>query len=193
MDLSTDRIFQLLENRGTGRYGLSSVTQKEHALQAATLAAQRGLGDQLVIAALFHDLGHLLVGEDVDLAQAGLDDLHEETSANALEALFGKDVSEPVRLHVAAKRYLCAVKPAYYDKLSEDSRRSLALQGGPMSPTEVAAFDALEHRAAALALRIIDDEAKVAGLHTPPLASYRAVASRLQRGRQEDAPTEPAA
>jgi len=88
---------------------------------------------------------------------------------------------------------LCAVNPAYYDKLSEDSRRSLGLQGGPMSPAEVAAFDGLEHRAAALALRIIDDEAKVAGLETPPLDSYRAVAARLQRGRQDDAPGEPAA
>jgi phosphonate degradation associated HDIG domain protein len=193
MDLSMDRIFQVLEGRGSGRYGLSSVTQKEHALQAADLAAKRGLGDQLVIAALFHDVGHLLVGEDVDLAQAGLDDLHEVTSANALETLFGNSVSEPVRLHVAAKRYLCAVNPAYYDKLSEDSRRSLALQGGPMSPTEVAAFDSLEHRAAALALRIIDDEAKVAGVQTPPLDSYRAVAARLQRGRREEAPGEPAA
>jgi len=193
VDLSTDRIFQVLESRGSGRYGLSSVTQTEHALQAADLAAKRGLGDQLVIAALFHDVGHLLVGEDVDLAQAGVDDLHEETSAAALEGLFGKEVSEPVRLHVAAKRYLCAVNPAYYDKLSEDSRRSLALQGGPMSPAEVAAFDGLEHRAAALALRIIDDEAKVAGLKTPPLGSYRGIATRLQRERQEDAPGETAA
>jgi phosphonate degradation associated HDIG domain protein len=188
MDLSTDRIFQLLESRGSGRYGLSAVTQKEHALQAANLAAQRRLGDALVIAALFHDVGHLLVGDNVDLAQQGIDDLHEETSANALEAIFGKDVAEPVRLHVAAKRYLCAVNPAYYDKLSEDSRRSLGLQGGPMTPTEVAAFDNLEHRAAALALRMIDDEAKVAGLKTPALDSYRPLAARLQLRRQEHEP-----
>src|SRR5262245_37339736 len=183
MDLSTEQLFQLLESRGGGRYGLSSVTQKEHALQAAELAAQRGLGEALVIAALFHDVGHLLVGEDVDLAHEGIDDLHEETSANALEALFGRNVAEPVRLHVAAKRYLCAVNPAYYDKLAEDSRRSLELQGGPMTPTEVAAFDILEHRAAALALRMIDDEAKVAGLKTLTLESYRPLAARLQLQR----------
>ena len=183
MDLSTERIFQLLDSRGTGRYGLSAVTQKEHALQSADLATNRGLGDVLVIAALFHDLGHLLVGDDVNLAQEGVDDLHEETSANALAKLFGNDVAEPVRLHVAAKRYLCAVNPAYYDKLSEDSRQSLLLQGGPMSPLEVAAFDKLEHRAAALALRMIDDEAKVAGLKTPGLESYRAMATRLQKAR----------
>jgi phosphonate degradation associated HDIG domain protein len=183
MDLSRERIFQLLDSRGTGRYGLSAVTQKEHALQSADLATKRGLGNALVIAALFHDLGHLLVGDDVNLAQQGVDDLHEETSANALAKLFGNDVAEPVRLHVAAKRYLCAVNPAYYDKLSEDSRQSLLLQGGPMSPLEVAAFDKLEHRAAALALRMIDDEAKVAGLKTPGLDSYRAMATRLQKAR----------
>jgi [1-hydroxy-2-(trimethylamino)ethyl]phosphonate dioxygenase len=181
MDLSTDRIFQLLDSRGDGRYGLSAVTQKQHALQSAALAAKRGLGDSLVIAALFHDLGHLLVGDDVDLAEHGVDDLHEETSADTLETLFGREVSEPVRLHVAAKRYLCAVNPAYYDKLSEDSRGSLILQGGPMSATEVAAFDKLEHRAAALALRMIDDEAKVAGLATPDLDAYRPLAARLQK------------
>ena len=183
MDLSTQLIFQLLDSRGTGRYGLSAVTQKEHALQSADLATKRGLGEALVIAALFHDLGHLLVGDDVNLAQQGVDDLHEETSANALAKLFGNDVAEPVRLHVAAKRYLCAVNPAYYDKLSEDSRQSLLLQGGPMSPLEVAAFDKLEHRAAALALRMIDDEAKVAGLKTPGLDRYRAMATRLQKAR----------
>jgi [1-hydroxy-2-(trimethylamino)ethyl]phosphonate dioxygenase len=183
MDLSTERIFQLLDSRGAGRYGLSAVTQKEHALQSADLATKRGLGDALVIAALFHDLGHLLVGDDLNLAEQGVDDLHEETSANALAKLFGNDVAEPVRLHVAAKRYLCAVNPAYYDKLSEDSRQSLLLQGGPMSPLEVAAFDKLDHRAAALALRLIDDEAKVAGVKTPGLESYRAMANRLQKAR----------
>ena len=180
MDLSTERIFQLLDDRGSGQYGLSAVTQKQHALQSAHLAVKRGLGDQLVIAALFHDLGHLLVGDDVDLAARGVDDLHEVTSANALETLFGTEVAEPVRLHVAAKRYLCAVNPAYYGKLGPDSRQSLVLQGGPMRAEEVAAFDALKHRAAALALRLIDDEAKVPGLETPGLDAYRQIAARLE-------------
>ena len=180
IDMTTDQIFDLMARRGTGRYGLSAVNQKEHALQSADIAVKRNLGDALVIAALFHDLGHLLVGDDVNLAERGVDDAHEETSANILEKLYGRCVAEPVRLHVAAKRYLCAVNPAYYDKLSEDSRQSLALQGGPMSGTEIAAFDRLEHRAAALALRIIDDEAKVAGLETPSLDFYRPIAARLE-------------
>jgi predicted HD phosphohydrolase len=180
MDMTTGDIFELMARRGTGRYGLSAVSQIEHALQSAALAQERNLGDELIIAALFHDLGHLTVGDDVDLAAQGIDDVHEETSARILEGLYGCNVAEPVRLHVAAKRYLCGVNPAYYDKLSEDSRASLALQGGPMSPGEIAAFDRLEHRAAALALRIIDDEAKVAGLITPGLAAYRPIAARLE-------------
>jgi predicted HD phosphohydrolase len=180
MALTTDAVFDLMAQRGTGRYGLSDVTQLEHALQSAALAAGRRLGDELVIAALLHDIGHLLVGEDVNLAAEGVDDVHEETAARALVSLYGSDVAEPVRLHVAAKRYLCGTNPSYYDKLSQDSKASLALQGGPMSRAEITAFDALEHRAAALALRIIDDEAKVQGLATAGLESYRPTAIRLE-------------
>jgi predicted HD phosphohydrolase len=179
-DMTTDDIFALMRTRGISRYGLSSVNQLEHALQSAALATERRLGDKLVVAALFHDLGHLLVGEDVDLADQGIDDVHEETSARILERLFGPGVAEPVRLHVAAKRYLCGANPAYFDKLSQDSRTSLALQGGPMSAEEMSAFDRLEHRAAALALRLIDDEAKVPGLATPGLDSYREIARRIE-------------
>jgi phosphonate degradation associated HDIG domain protein len=178
--MTADELFALLGSRGSGRYGLSAVSQLEHALQSAALAAQRNLGDEVVVAALFHDLGHLLVGSDVDLASQGVDDVHEETGATTLERVFGPGVVEPVRLHVAAKRYLCGVNPAYYDKLSEDSRQSLALQGGPMTAGEIAAFDRLEHRAVALALRLIDDEAKVPGLATPSLDSYREIARRTE-------------
>ena len=180
MDMTSDDIFDLMARSGTGRYGLSAVSQIEHALQAAALARQRKLGDEMVIAALFHDLGHLLVGDDVNLAGQGVDDLHEETSAGVLERLYGGNVAEPVRLHVAAKRYLCGVNPGYYEKLSADSRESLILQGGPMSPDEIAAFDRLDYRAAALALRIIDDEAKVPGLATPCLDTYRPLAAKLE-------------
>ena len=85
-----------------------------------------------------------------------------------------------MRLHVAAKRYLCGANPGYYGKLSQDSKDSLALQGGPMTADELADLDRLEHRAAALALRIIDDEAKVEGLATPPLETYRRIAASLE-------------
>jgi phosphonate degradation associated HDIG domain protein len=184
MDMTSEDLFELMGRRGTGRYGLSAVSQFEHALQSAALAEERGLGEALVIAALFHDVGHLLAGEDVNLAGQGIDDKHEETSADILERIYGPGVAEPVRLHVAAKRYLCAANPDYYGKLSPDSRESLALQGGPMSAEERAAFDRLEHRAAALALRLIDDEAKVAGLITPGLEAYRPLAARLEAARR---------
>src|SRR5262245_28126759 len=98
-DMTTDDLFALMRSRGNGRYGLSDVSQLEHALQSAALAAERQLGDALVIAALFHDLGHLLVGDDVDLAEQGIDDVHEETSAGMLATIYGPAVAEPVRLH----------------------------------------------------------------------------------------------
>ena len=180
MQLTTDTLFDLMARRGSGLYGLSAVTQIEHALQSAKLATDRRLADELVIAALFHDVGHLFVGEDQNLAAEGVDDLHEEAAAKALELVYGAAVAEPVRLHVAAKRYLCGTNPDYYGKLSQDSKDSLALQGGPMSADEIAAFDRLEHRAPALALRIIDDEAKVAGLATPGLDTYRPIAARIE-------------
>ena len=180
MQLTTDTLFDLMARRGSGLYGLSAVTQIEHALQSAKLATDRGLSDELVIAALFHDVGHLFIGDDKNLAAEGIDDLHEETAAKALAQVYGAAVAEPVRLHVAAKRYLCGANPDYYGKLSQDSKDSLALQGGPMRAGELADFDRLEHRAAALALRIIDDEAKVEGLATPALETYRDMAARLE-------------
>ncbi|MFV0296242.1 MAG: HD domain-containing protein [Hyphomicrobiaceae bacterium] len=181
MKITLARLFELLETHGNGRYGLSDVTQLDHALQSAALAADRLLGEEIVVAALFHDVGHLLADVDVSLADDGIDDRHEETSADMLEPIFGRAVSEPVRLHVAAKRYLCGSNPAYFEKLSQDSRTSLAVQGGPMTALEIAAFDRLDGRAAALALRIIDDEAKIVGLRTPDLTSYREMAARLER------------
>ncbi|MEZ5819106.1 MAG: HD domain-containing protein, partial [Hyphomicrobiaceae bacterium] len=180
MSMTTDSIFELMAARGLGRYGLSDVTQLDHALQSAELAAKRGLGDALVIAALLHDLGHLVVGDDVNLAADGIDDLHEESAARVLAEVYGPSVSEPVRLHVAAKRYLCGTNPGYYGKLSQDSKDSLMLQGGPMTAGEIADFDRFEHRAAALQLRLIDDEAKVAGLATPGLETFRPIAARLE-------------
>lgn len=183
MSMTTDDLFDLLSTRGSGRYGLSAVTQIEHALQSAATAVERRLGDEIVIAALLHDVGHLFVGADIDLAAKGVDDRHEDAAAEVLAAVYGPAVAEPVRLHVAAKRYLCGVDPTYYGKLSQDSKDSLALQGGPMSRDEIARFDTLEYRAAALALRMIDDEAKVAGRVTDGLEVYRPIAQRLENAR----------
>lgn len=176
---TVDELFSRLQERGEGAYGLADVTQLEHALQSAALAQQKSLGDALVVAALFHDVGHLFVEDDVDLASDGVDDKHEDESAALLSALYGPEVVEPVRLHVVAKRYLCGKHASYFDKLSEDSRRSLALQGGAMSAAEIAEFEAHPHFDAAIELRRIDDMAKIPGRDVPPLSAYRSVAERL--------------
>jgi len=171
----------MLEGRGDGRYGLHDVTQKEHALQAAWLAEQDGCPDALVAAALLHDVGHLVHDLGEDAAEAGIDDRHEERGHAWLAAAFGPEVTEPVRLHVAAKRYLFATEADYFAKLSPDSVLSLSLQGGPMSDKEVASFRALPHHAAAVQLRRYDERAKVAGLATPPVAHFMPAVARCLR------------
>ena len=178
-------LFDGLSTRGRGAYGLSDVTQLEHALQTAALAREAGFSDAMIIAALFHDVGHMFESdEDVDLASQGIDDKHEDSSADLLAPIFGDTVAEPVRLHVASKRYLCAVDPAYFDALAPDSVTSLKLQGGPMSDREVAEFEANPHFNEGVALRRLDDKAKVCGLGTPTLESYRDLAERVASSNQ---------
>lgn len=171
----------LLTQRADARYGLEEVTQRAHALQAAWLAEQEGAGDALIAAALLHDIGHLLHDLGEDPASAGVDDRHEERGHAWLAAHFGPEVTEPVRLHVAAKRYLCAVEPGYFARLAPDSVRSLALQGGPMSAGEAAGFAALPWSGAAVRLRRWDEQAKVAHLATPPVAHFLPAVARCRR------------
>jgi len=162
----------LLETKGSHRYGLSDVNQLQHALQAALLAEQSGCGAALVTAALLHDIGHMVHDLGENPAKDGIDDKHEEVGHAYLAALFGPEVTEPVRLHVAAKRYLCATEPDYFARLSSDSVLSLKLQGGPMTPDEVASFRASPHATAAVQLRRFDEGAKIADLRTPPVAHF---------------------
>ncbi len=176
---TTDALFALLIERGNRAYGLSQVSQLEHALQAAALAQQDGLGDTLTVAALFHDIGHLLPEGDMDMAASGIDDRHERAGARILAPIFGATVSEPVRLHVFAKRYLCTVEPAYGERLSADSRLSLSLQGGPLSASEIAAFAAEEFFCGAVALRRLDDGAKMPHRAVPGLDRYYPIATTL--------------
>jgi phosphonate degradation associated HDIG domain protein len=185
-----DEIFQLFEARGQGAYFGEAVTQTEHALQAAHLAASAGAGDALVCAALLHDVGHLLHGLGEDVADRGVDAGHEGGGAAWLARHFGPAVTEPVRLHVAAKRYLCAIEPAYEAGLSPASRQSLRLQGGPMTAAEAAAFERGPHGADAVALRHWDDGAKIPGLTVPGLQAYRArLEAALREGPRQGQPT----
>ncbi|MBP0463513.1 HD domain-containing protein [Roseomonas sp. PWR1] len=171
----------LLELRANGAYGLHRVTQRQHALQAARLAEADGQPDALVAAALLHDIGHLVHDLGENPAAEGVDDRHEELGHAWLTRHFGPEVTEPVRLHVAAKRYLCATEADYFARLSPDSVRSLALQGGPMDAAEVAAFKALPHHAAAVTLRRYDEAAKVPELETPPVAHFMPIVARCLR------------
>jgi phosphonate degradation associated HDIG domain protein len=168
-----DRLFTLFREKGNGAYFGEAVTETEHALQSAHLAEQSGVAPELIAAALLHDVGHLLHGLPQDVAERGIDARHEEGGAAWLTRYFGPPVVGPVRLHVAAKRYLCAIVPDYYAGLSDASRRSLHLQGGPMSPEEVRGFEQGPWFRSAVALRRWDDAAKVPGLVVPGLDHYR--------------------
>ena len=163
----TERLERLFAERGSAEYHGEAVTQTEHAVQAAWLAEKSGATPELIVAALLHDVGHLLHGHGEDAATHGLDDRHEELGYRYLAKHFGPAVCEPVRLHVPAKRYLCATDPAYRASLSPASEVSLRLQGGPMTAEEVMAFEANPHFTAACELRRWDDMAKVPGLATP--------------------------
>jgi gamma-butyrobetaine dioxygenase len=135
----------------------------EHMLQAGALAEAAGAEGALVAAALLHDIGYLL-GED--------EDRHAEAGANWLSQWFGDAVTEPVRLHVPAKRYLCAAEPGYLGLLSAESVRTLSRQGGPMTAPEVAAFEALPYARAAVAVRRWDDQAKETVVTAPRFAHF---------------------
>ncbi len=148
------------------------VTERDHALQTAGLAIADHADDALVVAALLHDVGHLLaVGTD--------DRTHDLVGARFARQWFGPAVSSPIELHVAAKRYLCGADPRYHDDLSPASVASLRWQGGPMDPAEQAAFLEQPYASDAIRLRRYDDLAKVPGAKTPPLDSFLELIARV--------------
>ena len=169
-----DDIFRHFGERGHLDYG-ESISVAEHMLQTACFAERDEAPPLLVAAALLHDYGHLVHGLPEDIADRGIDGTHEEAGARSLEEHFVAAVTEPTRLHVAAKRYLCAVEPDYLQTLSPASIKSLKLQGGPYTPTEVEEFEAGPHGADAVRLRRYDDMGKVPGMETPDLEHFRPV------------------
>ena len=160
-------LLDIFTGRATRRYGLSEINQLQHALQAAALAEADGAPPATVLASLLHDVGHMIHQLGEDPAARGVDDVHEELGARWLAERFGPEVSEPVRLHVAAKRYLCAAEPDYFGKLSSDSVRSLGLQGGPMSAGEADEFRRHPQFGEAVRLRRYDEAAKDPRASTP--------------------------
>jgi phosphonate degradation associated HDIG domain protein len=182
-------VLRLFRERGDAAYLGEPVSQTEHALQTAWAAERAGANATLVAAALLHDVGHLLHDLPEDCALAGIDDTHERRGARWLARHFRPEVVEPVRLHVAAKRYLCATDLTYLGRLSEASLVSLRLQGGTFTQDEATAFRAHPHAEAAVRLRRFDEDAKVPRLPTPNLEHFRPCleAARVMR-RHPDSP-----
>jgi gamma-butyrobetaine dioxygenase len=166
-----DDIRAAFARRGAETYG-EGVSQLEHALQCAACAERDGAGPGLIAATLLHDIGHLIHDLPADIADQGIDTQHESLGSAWLSQHFGPEVTEPVRLHVAAKRYLATVEPGYFELLSPASVQSLQLQGGPMSAEECRRFAAEPFADDAIKLRRWDDEGKVVGLATPALDHF---------------------
>lgn len=180
MALSTyEEIEELFTTGISEEYLGEDVKLVEHMLQCADLAREAGVSDELIVAALLHDIGHLLVDDAVTAHNEGHDAHHDEVGAAWVAARFPASISEPVRLHVAAKRYLVSTDPSYRAKLSEASIHTLNLQGGEMTPAECEDFLAIPGAKEGISLRIWDDLGKVRDKSTSSLADFKAVISRF--------------
>lgn len=166
-----DRIREQFDRRGHLAYG-ETVDLREHMLQTAYFAERRGADRELVTAALLHDYGHLASGLPEDAADRGIEGRHEHLAADALDGSFPPRIIEAIRLHVAAKRYLCGKRPEYFNRLSPASVHSLALQGGAMSVEEISRFEANTWYKDAVAVRVFDDLGKAPQLEHPDLEYY---------------------
>ena len=181
------QISELFETYGDEQYG-EAITQKQHMLQCAYMAEQEGESDALIVAALLHDVGHFIGPQHADLIDTGTPDEdfhHEVLGARYLKQFFGPEVTRPIQLHVAAKRYLCAVDSAYMAGLSQASQHSLGLQGGPMSDDQAQKFELAEYFSEALKVRYFDDHGKVVGLDIPELSYYKARMLTLMRSQSQ--------
>ena len=168
-----DEIFAAYINKGSRAYGGERINQLEHALQAAMLAEQAGAEASLIVASLLHDYGHLIHSFGDDVFRSGIDDRHEILGAEKLSAFFGDAVTMLIRMHVQAKRYLCAIDSQYMNNLSPASSWSLKLQGGPFTVIESNEFIKRPFAEKAAELRRWDESAKQFGLQTPNLEHFR--------------------
>lgn len=173
-------ILGIYRQHGHRHYG-EDVTELQHALQSATLAQAANEPESLVVAALLHDFGHLLHHEGEDVASLGVDMAHERLGAERLAGWYGPEIVEPIGFHVAAKRYLCWANPNYLAGLSEASRLSLQLQGGPMTDEEAEHFQGETHFEAAIRLRRYDDLGKQPAMRTPTLDDFAELLRRQLR------------
>ena len=170
-----DELQALMEARGTEPYG-EKITIAEHSLLTALAAEEAHESETMVAACLLHDVGHWLDEPDDEYGIHS----HGDLGGDWVAERFGPEISEPVRLHVQAKRYLCSVDPSYFNHLSEASIYTLGKQGGPMSSEEAASFTGNPHYLDAITLRRLeDDHGKLAGVEIPPLNRFAALLLRL--------------
>ena len=182
-NLDRDSIVEFLgsifERRGGEEYLGEPVTMGEHMLQGATLAERQGQPEEIIVGALLHDIGHFTSEFGTFSMEDTEDRHHEDAGAEVLERFFPSVVTDCCRYHVAAKRYLCATRPEYFDQLSEASVHSLGLQGGPMSADEIAEFEKNPNLEAIVAVRHLDDAGKEKGMETPDFWHFAAMVQRL--------------
>ena len=174
-----DFLGDIFDRRGDEEYLGEPVTMAEHMLQGATLAEKAGHREEIVVAALLHDIGHFTSEFGTFSMDDTEDRYHEEAGAQVLEEFFPTIVTDCVRYHVAAKRYLCATKPEYFKRLSEASVHSLNLQGGPMSAAEVAEFETNSNVKDIVAVRYLDDAGKHPDMETPGFAHFAPMVQRV--------------
>lgn len=169
----------IFERRGGEEYLGEPVTMAEHMLQGATLAEQNGEDEMTIVAALLHDIGHFTGEFGTFCMEDTQDKYHEDAGAKLLENFFPPLVVDCVKYHVAAKRYLCAARPEYFNELSEASVHSLSLQGGPMDAEEVQAFESNPNLNKIIAVRLLDDAGKSADMETPSFAYFAPMVQRV--------------
>jgi len=174
-----DLLGSIFDRRGNEEYLGEPVSMGEHMLQGATIAQQNGQPDEIIVGALLHDIGHFTSEFGTFTMDDTHDRHHEDAGAEVLERFFPSVITDCVRYHVAAKRYLCATRPEYLRRLSEASIHSLALQGGPMNPQEVAEFAQTPNLDQIIAVRYLDDAGKRADMITPDFWHFAPMVQRM--------------
>ncbi|MDW3224654.1 MAG: HD domain-containing protein [Paracoccaceae bacterium] len=178
-DTIVDFLGSIFERRGGEEYLGEPVNMGQHMLQGATIAQQNNQTEEIIIGALLHDIGHFTSEFGTFSMEDTEDRHHEDAGAEVLEQFFPRIVTDCARYHVAAKRYLCATKPEYFNRLSEASVHSLNLQGGPMNADEIAAFEKIPNVEQIIAVRFLDDAGKLPDMETPDFWHFAPIAQRL--------------